>query len=220
MKKKIILSLFLVFCYTKNNSQNGDYDYNADLFLLVNNVGFGNLCGYYAPNHNPGDIVYKNSGYIDLNKLYTTPYRTNTFFNNRNQTYWSTFGGFGHPTKVNTGFMGEIDDNKRDNVANGVFGVGLLKFTNVKVQGPKSTWKTAIWMNVFSQCHNSCNQGTWWKFISPNLSADESRTFAIFHNVANNADQYVNGNIVNLTLAGNPSCNASAVYGFGPGELR
>jgi hypothetical protein len=223
MKKRILLSLFFIFSYTKIISQQTDY--NTDLYLTLYGIGNGSLCGYYAPNYQPGDkFQYGASGYIDLYKLYNIPYRKNTFYNNANQTYWTTFGGFGHPTLANTGFIGKIDDNKKDNVGKGFnvgnSAVGILKFTNVRVQGTISKWMTQIWVNVFSQCHHSCSQGTWWKYTSPLLTADESRKFISSHNVSTYADQYVNGSLVDLTVAGNPSCTPTAVYGFGPGELN
>jgi hypothetical protein len=218
--KKVILSLLLVLSFTKSNSQ--FYDYNQDLFLPIAGINNSSYCGYYAPNYQPGDTFqYGNSGYIDLKKLYNIAYRTNTTPGNRNQTFWTTFGGFGHPTTVGLGFTGQIDDNKKDNVANGIFGVGVLKFVNVKIQGTSSTWKTSIWINVFSQCHNACSQGTWWKYQTPTmLTADESRVFANTHNFATTNDTYINGSQALLTFFGNPACNPNSVYGFGPGEVK
>ena len=219
--KKLIFTLLLVLCYTKNSSQSSPEDYNADLFLPIAGINFGSYCGYYAPNYQPGDVFqYGNSGFMDLKKLYNIPYRTNTTPGNRNQTFWTTFGGFGHPTTPNLGFTGKIDDNKKDNVANGIFGVGVFKFTNVRIQGTASTWTTSIWINVFSQCHNQCSQGTWWKYTSVILTVDQSRQFASSHSFATTNDSYINGSNTFLSLAGNPACNPNSVYGFGSGELN
>jgi hypothetical protein len=219
--KKVIFTLFLVLGFTKSNTQTTDY--NADLFLPIASINGGNYCGYYAPNYNPGDVFqYGANGFMDLKKLYNVAYRTNTTPGNRNQTFWTTFGGFGHPTQPGVGFIGKIDDNKKDNVANGIFGNGVLKFTNVRIQGtgPTSTWTTSIWINVFSQCHNACNQGAWWKYQSTTLTRDQSRQFANTHNFATTNDSYINGSNSSLIFQGNPACNANSVYGFGSGEVN
>tara|TARA_B110000240_G_C13362891_1_gene394770 strand:- start:130 stop:786 length:657 start_codon:yes stop_codon:yes gene_type:complete len=218
MKKIIISALFSVLCFEKGNAQ--QYDYTDDLYLAIGGIDFGNMCGFDSPNYQPGDVFqYSTHVWIDLKKLYNIPYRRNTFFNG-NLTFWTTFGGYGHPTEPNKGWAGgQIDDNKKTFVASGPFGVGLLKFANVKIPGTSSSWGTGIWINVFSQCHNQCSQGTWWKF-EKNLNADQARQFANSHKYPNSTDSYVNGTNVVLGHQGNPSCNPTAVYGFGFGELN
>lgn len=223
-KTKIILLTclsVLSYCYESNAQAN---DYTDDLYLAIGDIDFGNLCGYDSPNYQPGDVFqYSTHVWIDLKKLYNKSYRHNTFFNG-NLTFWTTFGGYGHPTDPNKGWAGgQIDDNKKTFVATGPFSTGILKFANVKIPGSTNTgtnqWGTGIWINVFSQCHNQCSQGTWWKF-EKNLSYDEAIQFANSHKYPNSTDSYVNGTNVVLGFEGNPSCDPTAVYGFGFGELN
>ena len=221
MKRIIIVSLFSLLCFEKNHAQNIEYDYTDDLYLAIGGIDFGNMCGYDSPNYQPGSVFqYSTHVWIDLKKLYNIPYRKNTFFNG-DLTFWTTFGGYGHPTKPNEGWYdGEIDDNKKTYVANGPFSTGILKFENVKIPGTNSSWGTGIWINVFSQCHNQCYQGTWWKFDIDLTSADQARQFANSHKNPSSSDAYVNGTHVVLGFQGNPSCDPTAVYGFGPGEYN
>lgn len=219
MKEIIIFALFSVLCFEKGNAQ--QYDYTDDLYLAIGGIDFGNMCGYDSPNYQPGDVFqYSTHVWIDLKKLYNIPYRRNTFFNG-NLTFWTTFGGYGHPTKPGEGWSGgQIDDNKKTFVATGPFGAGVLKFANVKIPGTSSSWGTGIWINVFSQCHNQCHQGTWWKFEKDLTTADQARQFANAHKYPTSTDSYVNGTNVVLSFKGNPSCDPTAVYGFGSNELH
>lgn len=225
MKKTKIIMLALLGVlsfYHEVNAQDTRYDYTDDLYLAIGGIDFGNMCGYDAPDYQPGDIQkYGNHVWIDLKKLYNIPYRRNTFFNG-NLTFWTTFGGYGVGTPpYGDGFMGEIDDQKKTYVANGPFDTGILKYANVRIPGsnnsPSNRWGTDIWINVFSQCHNQCNQGTWWKF-EQNLTYDQAIQFANSHKFPNSTDSFVNGTNVVLSFNGNPSCEPTVVYGFGPGE--
>ncbi len=196
-------------------------DYNDDLYLAIGGIDNGNMCGYNAPDYQPGDVFqYGNHVWIDLKKLYNIPYRRNTFFNG-NLTFWTTFGGYGHPEKEGDGFMGQIDDNKKTYVANGPFDTGILKYANVRIPGSNNAltdrWGTEIWINVFSQCHDQCSQGTWWKF-EQNLTYDQAIQFANSHKYPNSTDSSVNGTNVVLSFNGNPSCDPTVVYGFDSGE--
>ena len=223
MKKLKIISIifFGVLTYsTDTNAQDTTVDYTDDLYLAIEGIDFGNMCGYDSPNYQPGDVFkYSSHVWIDLKKLYNVPYRKNTFFNG-DLTFWTTFGGYGHPTIPNLGWSdGQIDDNKKTFVATGPFDTGILKFTNVKIPGSTNSnqWGTGIWINVFSQCHNQCNQGTWWKF-QKNLTYDEAIQFASSHQHPNATNSYVNGTSVRLGFEGNPPCDPTAVYGFGSNE--
>jgi len=224
--KIITLTIFGVFFYSiDTNAQDTRYDYIDDLYLAISGIDFGNYCGYDTPNYQPSDVFqYSTHAWIDLKKLYNIPYRRNTFFNG-NLTFWTTFGGYGNgdPAHYGEGFMGEIDDHKKTYVATGPFSVGLLKFANVRIPGsnnaPINQWGTGIWINVFSQCHNQCSQGTWWNF-EKNLNYDEAIQFANSHKYPTSTDSYVNGTNVVLSFKGNPSCDPTARYGFGSGELH
>ncbi|GAL68712.1 hypothetical protein [Jejuia pallidilutea] len=137
MKKTKIILLTLLGVLSFNHDVNAQmYDYTDDLYLAIGAIDNGSYCGYNAPNYQPGNVFeYGTHTWIDLNKLYNTPYRENTFFNG-DLTFWTTFGGFGHPTNPGEGWSGgQIDDNKKTFVATGTFGNGFLKFANVKIPG-------------------------------------------------------------------------------------
>ncbi len=220
MKKTTrLLTIFTILCCQAGITHAQSSDYNDDLFLTIEDIDFGNLCGFNSPDTQPGDnFVYGTHVWIDLKKLYNIPYRRNTFFHG-DMTYWTKFGGYGHPTLPATGFEACLDDNAKTHTATGPFNTGILKFTNVRIPGTSSSWGTGIWIDVFSQCHDQCNQGTWWHFAK-NLPHDEAIRFSRLYDDANSGFSDVNGTPVILQFNGNPSCSPVDFYGCGSGELN
>ncbi len=222
LKMTVLVIFGVLFCCTWGNAQLGADDYNDDLYLAIADINGGSLCGAGNPDYHPGNASqYKTHVWIDLYKLYNVVYRKKTDFN-ENLTYWTTFGGFGHPTEANMGFKACIDDNNKANVAKGTFDTGMLKFTNVKIPGTGSSWKTGIWINVFSQCHYQCQKGSWWKFEKNFSSRDKVRQFALAGTSTNVAfaGSTINGTNVVLTSKGEVPCSVGTVYGCDTGEVK